>query len=276
MSSLINNLKLAKAASFPPKQKINVACGALEYVSSELSGSENPVIVLLSGGGAVLESWGAVYPQFAAMATVLAYNRFGVGGSDLASGKQTGEVIASALHDLLAEAGLQPPYLLVGHSLGGFHANIFARLYPQEIAGVVFLEASHPDDFETLSLHQTLLSRIFEKVFTALYFIFRKSQHSEMDCTKEVVAQMKRVGAFPEVPISVITAGKAPLRLLMSSKALQIRLDNQKKFLQLSNCNNHVIAGQSGHFVQLSEPELVVNVVREILTRIKGESGLER
>jgi len=261
-------MKLAKAASFPAKHKAKVSGGGLEYVTS---GSGAPVIVLMNGGGMASQSWGAVYPQFEPFSTVFAYNRFGIGGSDRASGKQTGEVIAAALRELLAAAGLQPPYLLVGHSLGGFHANIFARLYPEEVAGIIFLEAAHQDDFEQLPLHQTLFSQLFEKIFTALNFILRKSPNSEMDCTKDAVSQIKQAGNFPDVPLTVITAGKSPPKLFMSAKALKIRQANQKKFLLFSKNAKQLIAEESGHFPQLSEPELVVAATQELISRINNE-----
>jgi hypothetical protein len=103
-----------------------------------------------------------------------------------------------------------------------------------------------------------------------LYFIFRRGQHAEVDCTQDVAEQMERLGDFPDVPVSVITAGKAPNRLLMSSAALLIRLANQEKLLELSGSSKQVVAEKSGHFVQLCEPELVVDVVSELLARIRG------
>ena len=64
---------------------------------------------------------------------------------------ESGAVVIASLRELLRYAGLQPPYVLVGHSIGGLYANLFARLYPAEVAGVLFVEATHPRDQEMLA-----------------------------------------------------------------------------------------------------------------------------
>jgi len=117
--------------------------GPLEYA---VAGAGTPAVVLINGAGGPLAGWGALFNELAPDTRVFAYNRPGIGRSAAPDRAQDGAAVVAALRDLLAAVGVAPPYLLVGHSLGGLHAQLFARLHPAEVAGVVFLEASHPAD----------------------------------------------------------------------------------------------------------------------------------
>ncbi len=137
--------KLAKAA---------VGGSTLEYA---VSGSGKPVIVLVNGAGGPIEGWYKIYAKLEKLGTVFAYNRLGLGGSSKPAEPQTGIVVVETLHTLLNIVGLQPPYVLVGHSLGGLYVNLFARQYPQEVAGAVLLDATAPDDVRMLPQEQSAI-----------------------------------------------------------------------------------------------------------------------
>src|SRR5688572_10391545 len=119
-----------------------------------LSGDGRPAILLFSGAGMTLQSWQALYPDVERLGTVFGWNRFGMQGSDPPRDRQTGAVVLGSLRELLGYAGVEPPYVLVAHSLGGLFANLFARLHPAETAGVLLVEATHPDDQEVLKNHE--------------------------------------------------------------------------------------------------------------------------
>ena len=131
-------------AVLPAIQALQTRSGRLTYM---LSGEGPANLVLFSGAGVSLQGWEALYPDIEKLGPVFAWNRFGMQGSDAAKERQTGTVVVASLRELLGYVGLQPPYVLVAHSLGGLFANLYARLYPQDVAGVLFLEATHPDFF---------------------------------------------------------------------------------------------------------------------------------
>ncbi len=238
--------------------------GALEYV---VSGNGRPAIVLLNGAGVTLEGWRALYPGIEQLGTVFAWNRFGVKGSDSPRLAQTGAVVVASLRELLAYAGLQPPYVLVGHSLGGLYANLFARLYPKEVAAVLFLEATHPRDREVLQQHETQLTRALSKLFSLPQWLFRANVHAEIEWVSETVDEIAGAGPFPDVPVAVITGGANPPKWLMPPAALQARRDHQQDLARLSPHGEQVIAAKSGHFPQLTEPRLVLDVLQGLLSR---------
>lgn len=109
------------------------------------AGSGGPSVVLDAGLAGFALDWGLVLPEVARFTTVCAYDRAGYGWSDPGPLPRTSVRIASELHTLLHRAGIEPPYVLVGHSFGGFNVRLFADRYPDEVAGMVLVDGSHED-----------------------------------------------------------------------------------------------------------------------------------
>ncbi|TAK01303.1 MAG: alpha/beta hydrolase [Chloroflexota bacterium] len=120
----------------------------------ECSGSGSPTVVLQAGLGESSAYWGRIAPGVAASTTVCAYDRAGHGRSDEV-GPQDGIALAVDLHTLLVQAGLTGPYVLVGHSSGGNYVRVFAERYPDEVAGMVLLDAQPADAFIALPDYPT-------------------------------------------------------------------------------------------------------------------------
>jgi pimeloyl-ACP methyl ester carboxylesterase len=105
-------------------------------------------VVLFSGLGERTTSWAWVQPAVSSTTRVCAFDRAGEGWSGPAPGPQDGHALASDLHALLAAAGIAPPYVLAGHSVGGPYALVYAARYPQDVAGVALIDGSTPYQFE--------------------------------------------------------------------------------------------------------------------------------
>jgi len=110
----------------------------------DCTGSGGPTVVLLSGLGEFSPSWAHIAPAVAETSRVCAYDRAGQGWSDDAPRIQDGLQAASDLNTLLDRAGEDGPYVLVGHSIGGSYAMTYAARYPEQVAGMVLLDASDP------------------------------------------------------------------------------------------------------------------------------------
>ena len=252
------------SGAMPPTDTIATRKGELEYT---LSGDGPATIVLLNGAGMTLEGWSALYPQIERLGRVFAWNRFGVQGSADPPAAQDGAAVVAALRELLARAGLRPPYVLVGHSLGGLHANLFARLHPDEVAAVLFLEATHPRDQDVLEQDEERLKRGLSKVLGQPPREFEANLHAEMEAAAETVDEVTAAGPFPPVPVAVVTGGMDPPKSLLTPQAAQARRDRQLALARLSPRGEHVVAAGSGHFPQRSEPELVLRVLRRLIER---------
>jgi pimeloyl-ACP methyl ester carboxylesterase len=104
-----------------------------------------PAVVLDSGQAEPGMAWASVQPAVARFARVCAFDRAGLGWSDASPNPRTLENYIQEQRALLARAGVEPPYVLVGHSAGGLYARVYAHHYPGEVAGLVLVDAAHED-----------------------------------------------------------------------------------------------------------------------------------
>lgn len=135
------------AQRFPQEGKsvaLGPAFGNLS-LSLNCSGQGSPAVILDSGLGVPAIGWNFSQPDIAKFTRVCSYDRAGYGWSGAASGSRTSLEIARELHALLAAAGEKAPYILVGHSFGGFNVRVYTGQYPGEVAGLVLVDTSHED-----------------------------------------------------------------------------------------------------------------------------------
>ncbi len=125
-------------------------------------GSGSPTVVLFSGLGEFSQSWTGITEQVAPTTRVCGYDRAGQGWSDDVSSPQDGIGAARDLHALLAVAGEHGPYVLAGHSIGGNYALTYAAQFPSQVAGMVLLDSSSPEQMTEIanySLQYKLMRR---------------------------------------------------------------------------------------------------------------------
>lgn len=121
-------------------------------IQLDCRGTGSPTVVFESGldmGGSL--SWSAVHDSIARTARACAYSRAGIMWSDPHDGPQSAKTVAEDLHATLRAAGERPPFVMVAHSLGGPYAMTYTKYFGSEVAGLVFVDASHPDQFKRLS-----------------------------------------------------------------------------------------------------------------------------
>ncbi|WP_257455163.1 alpha/beta fold hydrolase, partial [Archangium lipolyticum] len=167
-----------------------------------------------------------------------------------------------SLRALLLRANLPPPYLLVGHSLGGLAVNLFARTFPGEVSGVVLLDATAPEDVGVMTRHQSGFQRFAQRTLDAL---FGKDEFGETEHVSRTVDLIQRAGPFPDVPLVVVTGGRPAMAWATPAQALAARAEHQRGLAALSPKGRQMIASRSGHFPQFTEPEIVVEAVRFVL-----------
>lgn len=229
----------------------------IEYV---VAGNGTPAVVLVNGSGGPIEGWHKVFGPVAEFSNVFAYNRPGTGGSTKPTVPQVGSRMVASLRQVLDAANLPPPYVLVGHSLGGLLVNLFARLHPSEVAAVVMLEATSPKDAVVLARYETPFQRFARGALDVLVPRDRNAESRHVDST---VSELKNAAAFPAIPLTVVTGGKPAMAWATAPEALAARAAHQRELVSLSPYGKQVIASSSGHFPQFTQPELVISTIRE-------------
>jgi pimeloyl-ACP methyl ester carboxylesterase len=241
-----------------PKSKIvQLVQGSFEYA---VSGVGAPSVVLINGSGGPIEGWHKLFDRLAETSTTFAYNRPGLGRSTKPTRPQTAGAMVEDLRALLLAVRVPRPWLIAGHSFGGLIANLFARLHPQEVSGVILIEATAPEDVVLLRSHETKLQR-------ALAWLANRAMplhhHHEAVHAAQSAAEVAAAPVFPPIPLTVITGAKPAMAWASNSSATALRAAHQQALAKLSPHGRHIHATRSGHFPQFSEPDLVLSAIRK-------------
>lgn len=242
-----------------PKAKALVLGESIEYICA---GSGPMTVVLVNGSGGPIEGWHKVFAPLAGFSKVFAYNRPGTGKSSKPIVPQVGSHMVALLRGVLLAANLPAPYVLVGHSLGGLIVNHFARLYPSEVSAVVLLEATAPKDIQVLATHESAVQRYMKKFFD---WLAPPHPNAETQHLAATLSELQLASAFPAIPLVVVTGCKPAMAWATPPQALSARAAHQLELASLSPLGKQVLATRSGHFPQLSEPDLVVSTIKEAI-----------
>ncbi len=128
----------------PPGQRIRINDHSLHV---RVIGRGSPAVIFESGLPGTVLSWSAVQQRLATCTATLSYDRAGLGWSEPGPEPRTASRIVEELHRLLQTLQLPPPYVLVGHSYGGLTVRLYAARYPEEVAGLVLLDPTMPEEW---------------------------------------------------------------------------------------------------------------------------------
>jgi pimeloyl-ACP methyl ester carboxylesterase len=247
-------------------------------------GEGQPTVLLESGAGAMSSGWGWIQPEVAKSTRVCAYDRAGIGWSDPSSGPHDASSVVDQLHTLLANAGESGPFVLVGHSLGGLLVRLYADRYPAEVAGLVLVDPSHPDQLERLpgpivsqfkaSLKMMAIGPALARVgliratgllalqgrglperrFAEAAAFFALPQHleathTEMAAWDASAAQVRATKGLGNLPLLVVSAAseEAPQELIQTFQGLH------RELAALSSRGEHRILAGANHLTLLTD-----------------------
>ena len=249
-----------------------------------------PAIIFDSGTGGFSLEWAQVQKVLSRRTRVCSYDRAGYGWSDMGPLPRTSERITGELHTLLVRADETGPYILAGHSFGGYNAQLFARNYPEETAGLVLIDSSHPEQIDRMpSKKPATLARSMPGARS--YIVTKHIMHPNFPDEMALVASRimnswhhtatwreemtvfpmsaKQVLAsrpMPAVPVVVLTRG----RRIWPNNAYgdemeRVWMELQDELSQLSDNSVHLIAERSGHSIHLDQPGIVITAMQTML-----------
>jgi pimeloyl-ACP methyl ester carboxylesterase len=280
----------------PPGQMVAVAPG--QRLHLHCAGSGGPAVIMDSGLGGTSLDWALVQPKIAKFVRVCSYDRAGMGWSDPGPMPRTPRRIAAELYALLQAAHIAPPYVLVGHSLGGKNIRLFAAEHPDQVAGMVLVDARNEYmDFHitrqekqelTKQLHsaplQYRIGRIFGYVRLAGGTLAGSPKMAPqmrttialLDTNQKSIAAVVSEGenlAADDIELRAkSTLGDKPLVVLASGENMKANANwrtAQQLQAKLSTEGRLIVARRSGHYIQWAEQDLVVAAVRDVVKKAR-------
>lgn len=312
-----------KRMRFPPPGRLVDVGGFRLHINC--SGEGTPTVVLDAALGGSSISWTLVQPSIARLTRVCSYDRAGFGWSDPGPFPRNAGRIADELRTLLARDDVRPPFVLVGHSFGGFVMRIFATRYRADVAGLVLVDPAHPEDWvrpapkEQIKIDRGVrLCRIgsgaarrgiarvvaalagvgaFGLALTLARVISRGGLSKEDAGLVAPAWKLPREARLPlrqfwtqakffdalgsqiesvcESAAETLEAGAhgydgLPLVTISSTDPGAYRLRQQEALARLSTRGRHVMASNSGHWVPLDQPDIVIDTIAQMIADVRG------
>jgi pimeloyl-ACP methyl ester carboxylesterase len=225
-------------------------------------GSGGPTVLLESGLDDPAAGWFGVESAVAEFTRVCSYDRPNTpaGASDPAPASRTGQDAADDLHTLLQTAGEEEPVVLAAHSIGGQVARLYAAAHPESVAGLVLVDATHEDLYPRLA--ELVGPELREEVERELAAA-PNAEGLDLGATAQQVRAARAERPLPPLPLVVLTRG---LPYDPAVAETQLWRDLQADLVTLVPGAQQVLAERSGHYIHQSQPELVVDAIRGVVT----------
>ena len=265
--------------------RIHVAC----------EGYGTPTVLVDVGLGGNSLEWRYVVNEVREFTRVCFYDRAGYGYSDMGPRPRTSSRISNELFLLTQSLDLERPFILVGHSFGGFNMQLFARRYPYLVSGLVLVDSSHPEQVERfleppISLntapssrwglvqfsdppqpHKKLPSAVREEIFRqSIHWRTRRTLAREYLSFKDSARQIRSAPPPSATPLVVLTRGK---RVWPNDKRgamiEDLWLEMQSELAAESGQSAHIVAADSGHHIHIDQPGLVSYAVALLTDRYR-------
>ncbi len=275
------------------------------------TGKGSPAVIVENGSSSFSIDWALVQAQAARFARICTYDRAGFAWSDRGPTINTVEETMDDLHLLLRAAAIAPPYVLVGHSIGGMYVRAYQRRYPHEVAGIVLVDATPEDDlgYSVNGVNKTGVTMTYDEMATVFAPLVKNppplpKMPEEVDEPFDKLPpglQRARLWALRkwiseiDMPHSWITAeswkeefavlkrlrlasphalGDLPLIVLHRGRRSDAELNQREADLvKLSSVGVERVAPESDHHIHLYQPELVIQAIRDVVTAARLRHG---
>jgi pimeloyl-ACP methyl ester carboxylesterase len=267
------------------------------------AGSGSPAVIIENGSSAFSIDWALVQPEVAKFTQVCTYDRAGHAWSEAGPARGSVGQTIDDLHLLLRKAGIRPPYVLVGASLGGIYTRAYQRRYPEEVVGLVLDDPTSDEGlgYRVKGKDKLIYEMSAQDMREAFKPLLRDGWHPELptkveephdrlpkDLQAALLWAARKFAAESDIYQGLITAeswrqefialrserlrqehplGNLPLIVLgREQRDMETRQRHLAELKGLSSAGKLIIAKESGHEIHLYQPELVVKAIREVVT----------
>ena len=261
---------LTGCASLPVSSSEPVGGASVTYATV---GEGSPTVVMEAGLGDSRATWNDLAMRLSGASRVFTYDRPGYSPSfknkfdSDRDGRRTGEEVATHLRALLDRADVEPPYLLVGHSIGGLYVLAFAKLYPEDVEGIVLVDG-RPADFTAACESADAGPCKPPGMMVALMPTHQKAEVKGIPETESFAPAPWELG---RIPVTVIAATEPPIGGNRTLQKLWLR--HQEKFADHAPRGRYVQANGAGHYIHRDMPGLVYDEIVRMLDDIRSRSG---
>lgn len=221
------------------------------------AGAGDVTVVFESGLGDDWAPWDRVASDVADQARVFAYSRPGYGDSDPTADPRTATHIVEDLRTLLEARGFAPPYVLVGHSLGGTYMELFAKEHPDEVVGLVLVDPRHRDFTDACEDAELEGCTIPASVVASLPSV----QIAELEAFASTSDEIDAAGAFGPYPVRVLTA----TRHRFEPRVETLWASMLGSLANEAEDGEQTIFTGAGHYLQVKRARKVVRVILDLL-----------
>ncbi len=250
-------------------------------------GRGSPPLVIDTGLGEICAAWQPLQRRLAELTRVFAYDRAGYGESAPGSLPRHSRVAAEDLRLLLEKAGVEPPFLLLGHSLGALNLQVFAGLYPQDTAGLLLLD---PPPLEWIcgrafpelaalaeeevrkmkaAAEEAAHSHDAQQQAKAAFYTVLASEQAEL--LNSSARQAEALASFGDLPLFVLASTQPNPNFGAAAEAFQsFWIEQSRGLAAKSTRGEFILAPNSSHHIHLDAPDLVVNAVQRALALVRS------
>jgi pimeloyl-ACP methyl ester carboxylesterase len=270
-------------------------------------GEGSPTVILEAGLDDFSIFWSQVQPEAARFTRVCSYDRAGLGWSESSPDPRTSETMVKELHFLLVKANIDAPYVLVGHSFGGALMRLYAHHYPDEVAGMVLVDAAPDDLFTRIPRWENAIAgklgfyRILAPLSSSGLLAFVPENIPNRGLPDDGLAQYRAIAVsteyfqtavaeneafennLAEVRTANVSLGDMPLIVISrgrwepmpgfskteNQQAWQTWQEMQSELLSLSSDSRQIVATKSEHNIQLQQPQLVTEALKDVVEVVR-------
>jgi hypothetical protein len=240
-------------------------------INFKIKGTGSPVVVFESGLGENLEGWKQVQDSISKITTTISYDRLGLGKSSKTEKARTIDNLVTELNSFLEDNKIKGPYILVGHSLGGFIVRKFQNSYPEKVKGLVLVDPSHEKLMESiLATKSKEEAKMMTNGMNGFYANQPIAIQNEFKELPNMQKELKTIDFPKDIPITLLASYQVPPPPF-KPEDVKIKKELFNNWIEDRPKAKLISTVKSGHYIHYSEPTIVINAIIEMIKNVKNK-----